>query len=199
MTRLLMLRHAATAWTAAGRLQGHADPPLSAAGRAEAASWRLPDTFARAPILASPLRRARETAAHLGNAAVEPRLVEMDWGAWEGARLADLRSTDPTGMAAHEALGLDLQPPGGERPRDVMGRLAALFEDLADGTDRVLVCHKGVMRAALVLATGWDMTTKPPLRLTPAMGWLFTLDSAGRPQPAVDVVALGGEIASCGR
>jgi broad specificity phosphatase PhoE len=34
----------------------------------------------------------------------------------------------------------------------------------------VAVCHKGVIRAALVLATGWDMQRKPPLRLARAVG-----------------------------
>jgi len=37
-----ILRHAATAWNEARRLQGLTDTTLSAAGEADARSWRLP-------------------------------------------------------------------------------------------------------------------------------------------------------------
>ena len=195
MTELLLVRHAPTSWNEAGQLMGRADPPLSPAGRRTLAGWRLPEAFAGAPIRTSPLRRARQTAAAFGPAAVEPRLVEMDWGAWEGRRLAELRRADPHGLAAVEAAGLDLRPPGGERPRDVAARLAELFAELADpraaGAERVvLVTHKGVLRAALVLATGWDYRTPPPLRLAAGDALRLGLDPAGRPTAAVAAVPL---------
>ena len=166
MTPLLLIRHGATPWNAAGRMQGRAEIGLSAAGRAEVTRWRLPPGWDEARWLVSPLRRARETAALLGAAAalVEPRLIEMDWGAWEGRSAAELRAAGD--LAAEEGCGLDLRPPGGESPRDVMARLAALAAALAgDPTPVVAVCHKGVIRAALALATGWQMRTRPPLRL----------------------------------
>ena len=47
-----------------------------------------------------------------------------------------------------------------------MARLTELAAELAaDPTPVVAVCHKGVLRAALALATGWDLRTRPPLRL----------------------------------
>jgi probable phosphoglycerate mutase len=165
MTPLLLIRHGATAWNAGGRLQGRAEIGLSAAGRAAVEGWRLPAAFAQARWLTSPLRRARETAALLTDRPVklEPRLIEMDWGAWEGLRAAEL---DADELAAREALGLDFRPPGGESPREVMERLRALVAELAaDPGPVVAVCHKGVIRAALTLATGWDMRSRPPLRL----------------------------------
>ncbi len=97
---------------------------------------------------------------------VEPRLTEMDWGEWEGRRGVDLRAEAPSALARSEAQGLDLRPPGGESPRDVCARLRALAADLAaDPAPVVAVCHKGVIRAALALATGWEMRSEPPLRL----------------------------------
>ena len=38
MVRLLLIRHAATAWTAQGRFQGQTDVPLSPYGRRQAAA-----------------------------------------------------------------------------------------------------------------------------------------------------------------
>ncbi len=98
---------------------------------------------------------------------VEPRLIEMDWGAFEGRRARELRAEAPGALAANEALGLDFRPPGGESPREVGNRLQTLVAELvADPTPVVAVCHKGVIRAALALATGWDMRRRPPLHLT---------------------------------
>jgi len=198
MTAVLLVRHAPTAWNAEGRLQGRADPPLSAAGRRALAGWRMPDEFAGAPLLTSPLERARATAGAFGAAKVEPRLIEMDWGAWEGRRLAELREANPEGVARIEALGLDLRPPGGERPRDVQERLRALFSDLVHGRHWVLVTHKTVQRAALALATGWDYRAEPPLTLRTGGALRLQLDAAGMPRTEVAAVSLFSAPASCG-
>jgi probable phosphoglycerate mutase len=94
--------------------------------------------------------------------AIAPQLIEMDWGRWEGCSLESLRAEAPA-MAENESRGLDFRPQGGESPREVRARWASLVADLRD--DVVCITHKGVMRAALSLATGWDMTSKPPLRI----------------------------------
>ena len=164
-------------------MQGRADLPLSPAGRAEVLRWRLPHARAGARWHSSPLRRATETAALLtdGPVDIEPRLIEMDWGTWEGRTLADLRAKAPAAMAANEARGLDFRPDGGESPRDVRTRLAALLADFAaEPSDVVCVTHKGVVRAALSLATGWDMTSKPPLRLVEDAPLVLHADASGR-------------------
>lgn len=183
MTRLLLIRHGATVWNASGRLQGRADVGLSPAGRAEVGRWQVPAAFADARWLTSPLRRARQTAALLTDrpVLVEPRLVEMDWGIWEGCRLAELRAAAPAAMASNEARGLDFRPPAGESPREVCARISALVADLAaDPTAVVAVCHKGVIRAALALATGWDMRTRPPVRLSRDRAPAFVCHRGGR-------------------
>ncbi|HEV2677718.1 MAG TPA: histidine phosphatase family protein [Aliidongia sp.] len=183
MTRFAVMRHAPTEWNDSRRLQGRSDPPLSAAGRTLAAQWRLPDAVAGFHWLASPLRRAIETAEVLAiRPTVEPMLIEMAWGRWEGRTLADLRAADPPGMAAAEAAGLDLQPPDGESPRAVQHRLRPLLVRLAaEGRPTGAVTHKGVLRALLALATGWDMRDKAPVTLRPATIHLFELDAAGSP------------------
>ena len=165
--QVCLIRHGRTAWNEAGRIQGRADPPLSPAGRAQVRSWRLPAAWQDAVCIASPLRRATETAALLGHptAEVDGRLVEMDWGRFEGRTLAELRAELGPEMQALEAAGLDFRPPGGESPREVAARLAAFLAETArSGRDHLLVTHKGVLRASIVLACGWDMLGKPPVR-----------------------------------
>jgi broad specificity phosphatase PhoE len=182
---MLLIRHGRTAWNEQGRMQGRADLPLAPEGRAQILRWRLPEAWAGAHWLSSPLRRATQTAALLtdGPVAIEPRLIEMDWGAFEGRTLADLRAEMPAAMAANEARGLDFRPEGGESPREVRTRLESLLADLAAEPDVIFVTHKGVIRAALSLATGWDMTSKPPLRLADDTALILHCDASGRVRP----------------
>lgn len=159
-------------------MQGRRDIALSAAGRAEACRWRIPDALAHdARWIASPLSRACETARLLRGSApqIEPALTEMDWGAWEGSRLAELRARDGAGFAANEARGLDFRPPRGESPRDVMARVGRWLAGLDRGTPIVAVTHNGVLRALVAIATGWDMRDKPPVKLQPGTLHCFAL------------------------
>jgi broad specificity phosphatase PhoE len=183
MTVLALLRHGPTAWTREHRLQGRTDLPLDAAGRAEVAGWRLPPGLGALGWLTSPLARCTETAALLGlEAAIEPRLIEMDWGRWEGRTIAELRAKRSAEIAAMEARGLDLQPPGGESPRAVQTRLAPLLSEIAArGAPTGCLTHKGVIRAILALATGWTMVGRAPAKLDWAAVHLFELDARGTP------------------
>ena len=186
-TPLVMIRHGATEWNLDGRIQGHSDPPLAAEGRAAVASWRLPERMTGTAAgdwiwLTSPLARARETAALLRPepAKIEPALIEMDWGAWEGRRLAELRAEGGATMAAAEARGLDFQPPGGESPRQVQARLRPLLERLAaTARPAVAVTHKGVIRALYALASGWNMTGRAPQKLRDGCAQRFLLGPDG--------------------
>lgn len=188
IARVWLIRHGPTAWNAEGRLQGRADIPLSPAGRAAVANWRLPEGLPGLPVVTSPLSRAQETAAilQLGReVTVEPRLTEMDYGAWEGETLAALRTRLGPALAENEARGLDFTPPAGESPRAVQARLRPLLAGwAAAGGARIAVCHKGVIRAVYAEAAGWDMTGKPPHRLAWDAAHGFDLGANGRPRIA---------------
>jgi broad specificity phosphatase PhoE len=182
VTLLAAIRHAATAWSEDGRLQGRSDPPLSPKGIASVHGRSLPLSGCR--LLSSPLRRAVETARLLCSRepALEPRLIEMAWGDWEGCRLSELREGLGREMTENELRGLDFQPPGGESPRQVQARLRPLLAEIAGvGEPVAAVTHKGVVRALLALATGWDMRAKPPCRLDWAAAHFFRLAADGRP------------------
>jgi broad specificity phosphatase PhoE len=181
MTLLALIRHMPSEWNAAGLLQGRGDPPLAGELMPD---WRLPPELDGFLWLTSPLRRAVETAHRLGvgDARVEPRLTEMAWGEWQGASLAALRARLGPEMVMAEARGLDFRPPGGESPREVQARLQPLLAEIARAArPTAAITHKGVIRAVLALATGWDMRDKPPHRLSWAAAHLFRLDPAGRP------------------
>lgn len=178
--RLVLLRHGATDWNAAKRLQGRADIPLSEAGRAVLAGRRIPNVFQGLTWYTSPLRRAAETAATLGlPAIVEPALIEMDWGDYEGSTLAELRGRYGAAFTANEDRGLDLQPPGGESPRQVQQRLLPWLRGLS--ADAGAVTHKGVIRAILALAFDWPMLGKPPVKLDWQCLQEFSITTDGRP------------------
>ncbi|MBM3560301.1 MAG: histidine phosphatase family protein [Alphaproteobacteria bacterium] len=177
MTTVAFIRHGPTGWNAEGRLQGRADTPLNDAGRAMVASWRMPAEIAGFAVLASPLRRARETAAILGHRApdIDDRLVERDWGDWSGRLRADCQPDIDT-------MGADMAPPGGESAAAVAARVAAVLADItASGAPRLIVAHRGIIRAAYALATGWDMRGAPPAKLSRKAAHLFALAADGTP------------------
>lgn len=185
MTFLLLLRHAPTAWNEARRIQGRTDEPLSEKGRRLAAEWSLPGCFGDFSWTSSPLARCRETARLMGggDVAVEPRLIEMAWGAWEGRTLDSLRREHGAAMDANEARGLDFTPPGGESPRMVQMRLLPYFAKVAaEARPRIAVTHRGVIRATVALASGWDMKAEAPVKIARYAAHLFSLSPAGMPR-----------------
>jgi broad specificity phosphatase PhoE len=183
MTLVAFIRHGATSWNEAKRIQGQTDIPLSLAGRQAVAGWRLPAEVEGFRWVASPLSRAQETARllHLGPVETDQRLIEMAWGEWEGGSLAQLRRTLGAAMRANEAQGLDFRTAAGDSPRAVVARLADFLADVdRRGAPTVAVSHRGVLRAALALATGWTMRAPPPAGLASAAVQLFRLEAQGR-------------------
>ncbi|HET7197655.1 MAG TPA: histidine phosphatase family protein [Burkholderiales bacterium] len=179
MTRLALLRHADTAWSAEGRIQGRADVPLL-----RGQGLFLPDGFGGFRVVASPLRRCLDTAALIGCAEPqrEPRIAEMSWGAWEGRRLDELRAALGEAMRENEARGWDFRPEGGESPREVLARVRPwLAEVAARGEPTLAVTHRGVIRAVLAHALGWDLRGKPPVRLDWRALHVFALAADGTP------------------
>jgi len=180
--KLAFLRHGPTEWNAAGRIQGHTDIPLSEAGLALMAARALPFAFAR--IYASPMLRARQTAQALGLATplLDARLMEQNWGAWEGLTRAEIlaQGGEDAFVKAGSERGEAFRPGDGESTGELHARVAAFLKDIAreDG-DAIAVAHLGVLRAAYTLATGWDMATPMPADLDVSKILLLSLDKNG--------------------
>lgn len=154
------VRHGQTAVNRDAQLQGRVDAELTPLGEEQAA--RLGAWFATRPaparVLSSPLRRARQTADAIAAAyglpvTVEDRLVELDYGDWDGKSLADV----PASAWAEWRADPTFAPPGGESLVDVSARVIAMcLELLAGGDDVVAVSHVSPIKAAVCWALGTD-------------------------------------------
>ena len=181
--RLVLLRHGITVWNLEKRIQGRIDQPLGEAGRQQLKTLRVPDEYRGYSWYCSPLRRAVESAELLAldEVCIEPALIEMDWGEWEGEILKPLRKRIGEPMRANERRGLDFQPPGGESPRMVQARLRPWLERIAtSGQGSGAVVHKGIIRCIYALACNWDMTGESPVDFAWDALHCFELDADGK-------------------
>lgn len=181
MIPLALVRHGPTTWNEQHRLQGQTDIPLSDDGRARVGRWTIPPEFSALYWVASPLSRARETATLLGvTPDTEAAIVEMHWGDWEGQTHAELKVRYGEEFDRRAAMGIDLRPHGGETPREVRDRVAAWIRRVADvGRPTGAVAHQGIIRAAISLATGWDMRNPAPQKMDWDSLHLFAIDDRG--------------------
>jgi broad specificity phosphatase PhoE len=96
---LYLARHGETAWSISGQHTGRTDIPLTERGERNAA--RLGErvkglTFDK--VFCSPLQRARRTCelAGFGSAAeIDAKLLEWDYGQYEGLRSAEIHAKTP--------------------------------------------------------------------------------------------------------
>jgi probable phosphoglycerate mutase len=182
--KLCLLRHGPTDWNAQGRVQGTVDIPLSEEGKAKMSSLLPPDGFGNARAFSSPKLRARQTAACLGlkQVKLDARLAEQDWGDWEGLTRAEMLARDGEDAFIRAGARLAFRPPGGESTGELQARVQSFFADLTqDEADAIAVSHMGVLRAAYVLATGWDMSAPMPPELDLKCALILELRPDGAP------------------
>ncbi len=154
---LLLARHGETRDNASGLILGRRDPPLSQVGRGQAQQLAAAAVAAEvAEVWCSPLLRARQTAAIVGDAIgarpiVLDDLIESDRGAWEGQSVAHLAKISPQLHAAFEAGDPAFVFPGGESLLQQAQRTRRALTVVAAGPGPALVvAHAGTIRGALV-------------------------------------------------
>lgn len=187
---IFLVRHGETEWNRARRYQGWLDSPLTPQGIAQAEAigrrLRLLPEAAAADIVASPLGRARHTAAiiaeclsdgrgHRGPIRFDERLREISLGSWDGLDKRDIKRRAPE-LFAGEASRWEwyFRSPDGETYDAFAARLATFLADL--GSDPVIVvCHGVVTRVLRGLYTG--MPRDAALRLAVPQDRIFRLSS----------------------
>jgi probable phosphomutase (TIGR03848 family) len=161
-TLVLLVRHGQTPTTGTtlpGRASGlH----LADAGQdqAETVAGRIAALGQIGAVYASPLERARETAAPIakgtGNRVrTHAGLHECDFGEWTGKRLADLRRKKAWGQVQRNPSGFRF--PGGESFGEMQLRITDALADLRSrhpGERIVAVSHADPIKAAMAHALG---------------------------------------------
>jgi probable phosphoglycerate mutase len=175
---IYLVRHGQTEYNAAHRLQGQCDSVLTPLGIEQARRMgehlkRRVDDPARWIVIASPLGRTvataeiiRETIALPCDIQLEPRIMELHVGAWEGLHQHEIEALSPGTVGP---AGWLLTAPGGERHDDIAGRIASFIAELdeTDGYSRIIVSHgiTGRILRALYCGAAPDqlwLTPPPP-------------------------------------
>jgi broad specificity phosphatase PhoE len=188
-TRVLLLRHAQSAWNADGRWQGWADPPLSPAGeQAAATAAGDPALDGVTAVVSSDLERARRTAVTIAGARSLPDVVtfrglrERGAGSWTGLTRSEIEQRWP-GRLGDGVLDI----PGGEAAAAVTVRAVATLHRVAErwpGQEVLAVTHGALIR--LVEGHGGiDPSHVPNL----AGRWVGVSRGLVEPEEAVALVA----------
>ena len=155
MTKIYLIRHGSTALNGEGRYIGRqTDVCLNERGRREA-GWGADylRSVAVDRLWSSPLRRAVETAATIGEAldsepVLEPLAAEVDFGAWDGKTFSEIQAESPGLVREWAAFHPSFQFPGGESLADFQDRIDRLALKIAAAPKSALalVTHGGVVR-----------------------------------------------------
>jgi broad specificity phosphatase PhoE len=180
---IAFVRHGETPPNRAGLLLGRSDAALTDRGRAQAE--RLAKAFDGLEVqhvLTSPLRRARDTAAPIATACglaveVDDRLIEIDYGDWEGRPFAELDREVVRRWRADPGFA----PPAGESLDVVAARMASFCDERLDDRVVVAVSHVSPIKAAVTWTLG----------VSPELAWRMRLDVASITRIVPGPVLLG--------
>ena len=160
MQTLYLIRHTQPA-IAPGICYGQLDLDVADSFKAEAntvLNWLPPLEL----IIASPLLRTRRLAEQLAQAQhcelrSDARLIEKNFGAWEGRAWDDIARTEIDAWAADI---IDYAPTGGESAQQVMQRVQSFLRNLAQLPQQniALVAHGGSIRAILAQIANVPLT-----------------------------------------
>lgn len=149
---VLLIRHGQTDFNADKRFcGGRSDPPLDELGRAQAAELALRFAGEVERVYASPQRRARETAAVLGQPTIIEELRELDQGALEGREFHPALIEHAAFFRAWKRDPTDVCIPGGGES------MGALAERVTRGMSQVIRDHQAEPRGRTVAVVGHQM------------------------------------------
>ncbi|WP_386065650.1 histidine phosphatase family protein [Tahibacter sp. UC22_41] len=143
---LVLMRHGTTGQPS---YRGRLDDALSELGWAQSRAAVAGEHWDK--VVSSTLRRCADFAHELGAARglplrLDARLVEYDFGAWQGRRIEDLEREEPAALARYRADPEHHIPPGGEDFAAFGRRITAALDDAdTDPSQRVLVLTHGAV------------------------------------------------------
>ena len=192
--RVLLLRHAQSAWNAAGRWQGWADPPLSDEGLEQAAAIGGHPAFDDVDrAVSSDLARAQQTAAAVATARGWPDVVtlrglrERGAGEWTGLTRAEIEHGWPGALS-----GPIVDIPGGEARGAVTARAVAVLHRIAERwpNQAVLAVSHGALIRLVEHYAGADQ------RIVPNLGgrWVTVEDGSLELGEAFSIDTLGSAV-----
>jgi broad specificity phosphatase PhoE len=166
---IVLVRHGQTEPNRAGRLLGHADPPLNERGRQQADALATVLEHGPAPrlVLTSPLLRARETAERISVATGTPvrtdeRLIELDYGEWDERPLRDI----PADVGTRWRSDPSFAAPGGESLVDLRSRVTPCAEELMDlASDGIIIVVSHVSPIKAIICWALDLADSYAWRL----------------------------------
>jgi probable phosphoglycerate mutase len=164
-TRLLLVRHGATALSAENRFAGTVGVELSDEGRGQV--HRLANRLRVeqiAAVYSSPLSRTMETATilatpHQLEPMPRPELQEVGHGRWEGLTREEVEARFPGEYESWEADPFTFAPVGGESGVAVLARALPAIREIVvkhDGQCVLVVSHKGTLRILISSLLGFD-------------------------------------------
>ena len=166
MLNVYLLRHGQTQWNAEGnRYCGRTDIPLTKTGmrQAETVGEQLKSISFDA-IYSSPLERAYVTAQCVGGGKAvikEQRLIEADFGTWEGKTKEEFIEEDPNLWERWMADPLYARAGGtGETGLEIIQRVDNFITDVANSpafSNILVVGHNGFNRLYLAWKLGMDV------------------------------------------
>ena len=161
--RIILIRHGETEWNRLHRFQGRSDLPLNSKGhkQAQALAIALKNETITA-IYSSPLKRAVETALHIGSfhpsapLIKEAGLMEMDLGDFEGMEAQHWREQHQEFRRTWEKTPGNLPMPGGESLEQVQHRAVDVLMNISEShlpESTLLICsHNFVIVSLLCFA-----------------------------------------------
>ncbi|MBS1103594.1 histidine phosphatase family protein [Gluconobacter sp. Dm-62] len=154
---VLLIRHPPVEGMA-GQCYGRTDVPLQSGWTGLARGLSIVARGAGCRVVASsPSGRCRLLAEQLAvrggmELRIDPRLAELDFGAWEGLAWNDLPRADLDHWAADPE---GFSPPGGESGEQLLSRARYFWKDLTQAQEPVcVVSHGGPLRILNALAEG---------------------------------------------
>ena len=177
--RLLLVRHGTTKANQEKRFLGRLDLPLSEQGEGEvkALAGRL-NNEKISHVISSPLLRARQTAsviaaAHNLPVTIDERLVELDYGSWDGMTWEEVGTLDLPSRQTWLEDGVSVAPHGGETMTAVAARVGAALQEWRatmnpEAGAVVAVFHGAALAAALCTLLQTPLRGLWPYRAAPA-------------------------------